>query len=145
MANGVKSNPNYPIIEKSQALQKRARARIPGESQTLAKGPTQYVQGVAPAFVERGKGARVWDVDGNEFLDYNMGIGPLSLGYCYPKVDEAIRAQLEKGITFSLVSPLEVEVAELVSEVVPNAEAVRFSKTGCDATSAAIRVARAFT
>ena len=143
--NGVKSNVTYPVIEKSQALLARAKKRIPACSQTLAKGPSQYVQGVAPNFLEKGLGARVWDVDGNEYLDYNMGIGPISLGYAYPKVDDAIRAQLKKGITFSLVSPLEVEVAELISEVIPNAESVRFSKTGCDVTTAALRVARAFT
>ena len=145
MPNAVKSNADYPVIRNSDALYERARARIPSVTQTLAKGPTQYVKGVAPKYLERGRGCRVWDVDGNEFLDYNMGIGPLSLGYCYPRVDEAIRAQLEKGITFSLMHPLEVEVAELVASVVPNAESIRFSKTGCDVTSAAIRLARAFT
>jgi glutamate-1-semialdehyde aminotransferase len=74
-----------------------------------------------------------------------MGIGPLSLGYCYDKVDEAIKAQLAKGITFSLMHPLEVEVAELINEIVPNAESIRYSKTGADVTSAAVRVARAYT
>ena len=84
-------------------------------------------------------------MDGNEYIDYLMGIGPLSLGYSYDKVDEAIKKQLNDGITFSLMHPLEVEVAELIHEVVPNAESVRYSKTGADVTSAAIRVARAFT
>jgi glutamate-1-semialdehyde aminotransferase len=87
----------------------------------------------------------VWDVDGNEFLDMTMAVGPLVLGYCHPAVDEAIRLQLEDGITFSLPHPLEVEVAEAIREAVPGAEAVRFSKTGADVTSAAIRLARAFT
>jgi glutamate-1-semialdehyde aminotransferase len=96
-------------------------------------------------YLARGKGARVWDVDGNEYLDWQMGIGPLVLGYAHDAVDEAIRRQLADGITFSLTHPLEVEVAELVREAVPNAEMVRFSKTGCDATSAAVRLARAFT
>jgi glutamate-1-semialdehyde 2,1-aminomutase len=145
MANGVKSNSNYPTIERSEALYARARKRIPSVTQTLAKGPTQYIKGVAPKYLERGKGCRVWDVDGNEFIDFNMGIGPISLGYCYPRVDDAIRAQLDKGITFSLMHPLEVEVAERIAEVVPNAENVRYSKTGCDVTTAAIRLARAFT
>jgi glutamate-1-semialdehyde aminotransferase len=74
-----------------------------------------------------------------------MGIGPLSLGYSYDKVDNAIKAQIDKGITFSLMHPLEVEVAELINKIVPNAESVRYSKTGADVTSAAIRVARAYT
>jgi glutamate-1-semialdehyde aminotransferase len=74
-----------------------------------------------------------------------MGIGPLSLGYAYPRVDEAIKKQLEDGITFSLVHPLEVEVAEIIRDIIPNAEMVRYSKTGADVTSAAVRLARAYT
>lgn len=87
----------------------------------------------------------MWDVDGNEYLDYNMAIGPLSLGYCYPRVDEAIIAQLKDGITFSMMHELEVVLAELIHEIIPNAEAIRISKTGADVTSAAVRVARAYT
>lgn len=134
-----------PKIDRSLALAERAKGLVPAQTQTLAKGPGQYVRGVAPQYLVRGKGARVWDVDGNEFVDLQMAIGPLSLGYAYPAVDEAIRRQLDDGITFSLVHPLEVEVAEMVREVVPNAESVRFSKTGADVTQAAVRVARAFT
>jgi glutamate-1-semialdehyde 2,1-aminomutase len=87
----------------------------------------------------------VWDVDGNLFTDYTMGVGPLVLGYGDPAVDDAIRAQLEDGITFSLTHPLEVEVAERINQLVPGAESIRFGKNGCDVTTAAIRVARAFT
>src|SRR5208282_4323183 len=105
------------------------------------KGSGQWIKGVAPKYLARGKGSHVWDVDGNEFIDLHMGVGPLSLGYAYPAVDDAIRAQLEDGITFSLMHPLEVEVAELVRDVVPGAESVRYSKTGCDATTAAVRLA----
>ena len=132
-------------ITRSLALAERARGLVPAQTQTLAKGPGQYVRGVAPQFLVRGKGARVWDVDGNELVDLQMAIGPLSLGYAYPAVDEAIRRQLEDGITFSLVHPLEVEVAETIRDIVPNAESVRFSKTGADVTQAAVRLARAFT
>ncbi|HTX17377.1 MAG TPA: aminotransferase class III-fold pyridoxal phosphate-dependent enzyme [Bacteroidota bacterium] len=145
MGNGVRFNETYPEIAESNELYERAAGLIPGHSQTLAKGPGQYVNGVAPKYLVRGKGAHVWDVDGNEYIDYNMGIGPLSLGYCYGAVDEAIRRQLNDGITFSMMHPLEVEVAELIREVIPNAEMVRFSKTGADVTSAAIRLARAYT
>ena len=145
MANTIRSNENYPSITKSDALYDRATGLIPAYSQTLAKGPGQYVNGASPKYLARGKGSHVWDVDGNEYIDLNMAIGPLSLGYCYPKVDEAIRAQLESGITFSQPHPLEVEVAELIREIVPNVDMVRYSKTGCDVTSAAVRVARAYT
>lgn len=134
-----------PSLEFSDSLYRRALPLIPGVTQTLAKGPGQYVRGVAPKYLSHGSGSHVWDVDGNEFLDFNMGIGPLSLGYCYPAVDDAIRRQLADGITFSLMHPLEVEVAELIHGVVPNAEMIRFSKTGADVTSAAVRLARAFT
>jgi len=145
MPNTVSPNDNDPIIAASDELWTRAVEVIPTGTQLLAKGPTQNVDGVAPKFLVRGSGTRVWDPDGNEFLDYTMGVGPLSLGYRYPAVDDAIRAQLDDGIIFSLPHPLEVEVSELVSEVIPCAESVRFTKTGAEATSAAVRVARAYT
>lgn len=145
MPNTVCFNTNLPRITVSEALWERSRGLIPAGTQTLAKGPTQFSDGVAPKYLLRGKGARVFDVDGNEYLDYNMGIGPIILGYGHPAVDEAIRRQLEDGITFSLMHPLEVELAELLRASIPNAESVRFSKTGCDVTSAAVRLARAWT
>lgn len=145
MPNRIAFNADYPTITESDKLYARALGLIPALTQTLAKGPGQYTRGVAPKYIVRGKGAHVWDVDGNEYIDFNMAIGPISLGYCYEPVDNAIRAQLQDGITFSMMHPLEVEVAELMREVVPNAESVRFSKTGADVTSAAVRVARAFT
>ena len=143
--NKIAFNPDFPVIDKSNDLYERSKGLIPCFSQTLAKGPTQYVNGVAPKYLVKGQGCHVWDVDGNEYIDYNMGIGPLSLGYTYPVVDDAIRRQLANGITFSLMHPLEVEVAELLREIIPNAESVRYSKTGADVTSAAIRISRAFT
>ena len=145
MTNKIKMNEYYPKIDNSNELYNRAVGLIPSVTQTLAKGPSQYVNGVAPKYLKKGKGAVVWDVDGNEYIDFNMAIGPLSLGYGYEIVDKAIREQLENGITFSLMHPLEVEVAELISEVIPNADSVRYSKTGADVTSAAIRLARAYT
>jgi glutamate-1-semialdehyde 2,1-aminomutase len=145
MANGVTFNAGDPAIIWSEAWYARAQGLIPAGTQTLAKGPSQFVRGVAPMYLQRGRGARVWDVDGNEYLDYSMGVGPLVLGYTHPAVDDAIRAQLEDGITFSLMHPLEVLAAERVRALVPHAESVRFSKTGCDVTSAAVRLARAFT
>lgn len=145
MPNGLRLDQGYPSIDRSNALFARSQGLIPAHTQTLAKGPTQYVQGVAPKYLERGRGAHVWDVDGNEYVDLTMAVGPLVLGYGNPAVDRAIVDQLGRGIVFSLVHPLEVEVSELVRELVPNAEMVRFSKTGCDVTSAAIRLARAFT
>jgi glutamate-1-semialdehyde aminotransferase len=126
-------------------LTERARMLIPGGSQTMSKGPTQWAQGFAPDFIVRGKGARVWDDQGREFLDWPMALGPIMLGHCHPAVDDAIRTQLEDGITFTLPHQLELHVAERVIDAVPCAERVRFAKSGSDATSAAVRLARAIT
>ncbi|HEY2581722.1 MAG TPA: aminotransferase class III-fold pyridoxal phosphate-dependent enzyme [Mucilaginibacter sp.] len=145
MSNSVKFNTNYPEITKSNELYERALKVQKPVTQTLAKGPGQFTKGVAPKYIQRGKGSHVWDVDGNEFIDFNAAIGPISLGYAYPAVDEAIAKQLKDGITFSMMHPLEVEVSELIQQVIPNAEAVKIAKTGADVCSAAIRVARAFT
>lgn len=145
MPNKIDFNKDYPVIKKSDEYYQKALDLIPAVTQTLAKGPGQNIKGVAPKYLVKGKGSHVWDVDGNEYLDFNMAIGPLSLGYAYDKVDEAIKKQLADGITFSLMHPLEVEVAELINKIVPNAESIRYSKTGADVTSAAVRLARAFT
>lgn len=145
MPNKIAFNEDYPVITESEKLYERAQPIMTPVTQTLAKGPGQYINGVAPKYLRKGKGAHVWDVDGNEYLDYNMAIGPLSLGYAYPRVDEAIIEQLKDGITFSMMHELEVELAELVHQVIPNAQAIRISKTGADVTSAAVRVARAYT
>jgi len=145
MKNKIAFNSQYPDITNSDKLYERALKIMTPVTQTLAKGPGQFVKGIAPKYLTKGKGSHVWDVDGNEYLDYNMGIGPISLGYCYDKVDDAIIEQLKDGITFSLMHNSEVELAELVREIIPNAESIRISKTGADVCSAAVRVARAFT
>jgi glutamate-1-semialdehyde aminotransferase len=111
----------------------------------MSKGPSQWAEGFAPRYVERALGCRVWDVDGNEYLDFPMGLGPMILGHGHPAVNAAIRAQLENGITFTLPHKLELEVAERIVAAVPGAERVRFGKSGSDATSAAVRLARALT
>ncbi|MDP9080398.1 MAG: aminotransferase class III-fold pyridoxal phosphate-dependent enzyme [Bacteroidota bacterium] len=145
MPNSIKFNTDYPEITESNVLYERALKVQKPVTQTLAKGPGQFTNGVAPKYLQRGEGSHVWDVDGNEYIDFNSAIGPISLGYAYPAVDEAIKKQLASGITFSLMHPLEVELCELIQQVIPNAEAVKISKTGADVCSAAIRVARAFT
>lgn len=132
-------------LGRSQELLERARTLIPGATQTLSKGPTQWLQGVAPAYLERAQGAHVWDVDGNRYLDFPMALGPVILGHCHPAVDSAIVEQLRSGITFTLPHPLELELAERIVALVPGVERVRFAKSGSDATSAAVRLARAQT
>jgi glutamate-1-semialdehyde aminotransferase len=129
----------------SRAWWERAERVIPMGTQTLSKSPTQWVQGTLPIYLERGQGSHVWDVDGNEFIDYPMSLGPVILGHAEPAVNDAIAAQLQHGITFTMMHPLEVEVAERIVAMVPGVEAVRFGKSGSDALSAAIRAARAYT
>ena len=132
-------------LAKSFAYWDRALKVVPAGSQTLSKAPDQFVKGVYPVYLKSGRGSHVFDVDGNEYIDYIMALGAITLGYGYPCVVEAISRQLKDGITFSLMHPLEVEVSELLIEVIPCAEMVRFGKNGADATSAAVRVARAYT
>ncbi len=132
-------------LEKSQAWFARSQKVIPGCAQTFSKGYTQYVQGVAPVFLERGEGCRVWDVDGNQYIDYVQGLLPNILGYAHPEVNRAAAEQLARGHSFSLPHPLEVELAERLTRLIPSAEMVRFGKNGSDATSGAVRAARAFT
>jgi glutamate-1-semialdehyde 2,1-aminomutase/spore coat polysaccharide biosynthesis protein SpsF len=96
-------------------------------------------------FLSHGQGGRVWDADGNEYVDLVCGLLPVILGYCDPDVDAAIRDQLGRGISFSLATTLEAELAERLVDIIPCAEKVRFGKNGSDATSAAVRLARAYT
>lgn len=123
----------------------RAERVIPGASQTFSKAPFQYVQGVAPYAVDGGFGAYLVDVDGKRYLDYPMGLGAVILGYNYPDVNEAVERQLCKGASFSLPHPLEIILAEKLTEIIPCAEMVRFGKNGSDATAGAVRLARAVT
>jgi len=132
-------------LKQSETLWDRAQKIIMDGTQLYSKGPNVSVHGVSPIYLQRGQGSHVWDVDGNEYIDYSMGAGPNVLGYSYPRVNEAITRQLHDGTNFSLVHPLEVECAELLIKHVPCAEMVRFVKTGSSATSAAVRIARAFT
>ena len=132
-------------LARSEEYFARAEKVIPSCTQTFSKGHTQLVRGVAPLFLQRADGSHVWDVDGNEYIDYPLALGPIVLGHNDPDVTAAVRAQLADGVAFSLPHPLEVEVSELLTEIIPCAEMVRFGKNGSDATAGAVRVARAYT
>jgi glutamate-1-semialdehyde 2,1-aminomutase/spore coat polysaccharide biosynthesis protein SpsF len=132
-------------FERSNQQFARALETIPLASQTFSKSHQQWVRGATPLFMERARGARVWDLDGNPYIDYVLGLLPIVLGYCDPDVDAAIRTQLDKGIVFPLASTLEAELAERLVRLIPSAEMVRFGKNGSDATTAAVRLARAHT
>ena len=128
-------------LSNSSEYYKRSQSVLAGPS-TFGKGVDQFAYGITPYAIERGEGAYLWDVDGNKYLDTMMSLGAVFLGYCNPKVDDAIKQQLKNGISFSLAHRLEVEVAEMLCERIPCADMVRFGKNGNDVTSAAIRLAR---
>lgn len=128
---------------KSKEIQERMRRVIPFGSSTCSKSALYMPD--EPGVIVRGKGCRVWDADGREFIDFRNSLGPITLGYCFPAVDEAIRAQLGEGIIFGHPHPVEGEVAEMLCDVVPCAERARFLKTGGEAMAACFRLARAYT
>ena len=133
------------MYKKSEELLKKALKLIPLGSQTFSKSITQLPFGVSPYFVEKAKGAYFWDIDNNKYLDFSNALASVTLGYCDPDVDSAVKKQMEYGVTFSLPHTLEVDVAKMLIDAIPCAEQVRFAKNGTDATSGAVRVARAFT
>jgi glutamate-1-semialdehyde aminotransferase/spore coat polysaccharide biosynthesis protein SpsF (cytidylyltransferase family) len=141
-AKGQKMGTRY---RRSEELLERAEKTIPLGSQTFSKSRTQYPFGASPYFIQRGRGSHVWDVDGNEYIDFINSLAAVTLGYNDPDVTQAVRDQLEDGVIFSLAHPIEMQVAEKLVEMVPCAEMVRFGKNGSDATSGAIRLARAYT
>ena len=122
-----------------------AESRIPLGSQTFSKSKTQYPVGVSPLFAEYARGAYLWDIDNNKYLDLVSALAAVTLGYQNRKIDTAVKRQLKKGVTLSLPTKLESEVAELIGLLVPSAEMVRFAKNGSDATAGAVRLARAYT
>jgi glutamate-1-semialdehyde 2,1-aminomutase len=133
------------MYKKSEKLLERALKSIPLASQTFSKSLTQYPKGVSPFFIEKGKGSKVWDVDGNEYIDFVSSLLSVTLGYCDKDIDSAVQEQMKNGVIFSLPHTLEMEVAEKLIGIIPCAEKVRFAKNGTDATSASIRIARAYT
>jgi glutamate-1-semialdehyde 2,1-aminomutase len=131
-------------FDKSRDLQKRSHTLIPGGAHTYAKGDDQYPLN-APGFIARGKGCHVWDLDGNEFIEYGMGLRAVTLGHSYEAVNAAAYRQMELGHNFVRPSPLEVECAEEFLSMIPGAEMVKFGKNGSDATNGAVKLARAYT
>ncbi len=131
--------------KKSEEYLSRALKTVPLGSQTFSKSKTQLPIGISPFFASRSKGANFWDVDGNVFIDFVNSLASVTLGYCDPDVTEAVQQQLQYGTIYSISHELEFKVAEKVVEMVPCAEMVRFGKNGSDATSGAIRLARAYT
>ncbi|GAA0650357.1 hypothetical protein GCM10010174_87500 [Kutzneria viridogrisea] len=129
---------------RSDRLQQRLHELIPGGAHTYARGSDQYPEGMAPVLV-RGSGSRVWDADGNCFVEYGMGLRSVTLGHAYRPVLDAVRGVLADGLSFTRPSELELAAAEDFLGLVPGADMVKFAKNGSDATTAAVRLARAAT
>ncbi|QNJ43344.1 glutamate-1-semialdehyde 2,1-aminomutase [Streptomyces buecherae] len=131
-------------LPRSRAANERLHALVPGGAHTYAKGDDQYPADLAPV-ISHGRGAHVWDVDGNRYVEYGSGLRSVSLGHAHPRVVEAVRRELDRGSNFVRPSIVEVEAAERFLATVPTAEMVKFAKNGSDATTAAVRLARAVT
>jgi glutamate-1-semialdehyde 2,1-aminomutase len=138
----VSGNSRY---QKSITHLEAAERRIPLGAQTVSKSRLTLTPGLAPLFGNLAVGCRIWDIDGNEYVDLINSLAAVTLGYSDPEINEAVIAQVPRGTGISLSHPIELEVAEKICSLVPSAEMVRFGKNGSDATSAAIRVARAYT
>jgi glutamate-1-semialdehyde 2,1-aminomutase len=131
---------NIPF-EKSRALQKRAQQVLPlGVNSNFR----YWGEGITP-YAQRAKGAYLWDVDGNKFIDYRMAFGPIILGHSYDEVDAKVIDEIKDGVLFAMTGELEVEVAEMIAEMCPAVEMVRLACSGTEATMHAVRVARAYT
>ena len=132
-------------LTKSYELKERAKKVIPALNQTFSKGPNAFVQNASPVFIEKGDGCYLWDVDNNKYIDYSAALGPIILGYNHEAVNRAIVEKLKTGIVYSLPHPIELELSEELVNIIPCAEMVRFGKNGSDVTTAAVRLARAYT
>jgi len=131
-------------FDRSKALADRFHAAIPGGAHTYAKGDDQYPEDAAPIIV-RGRGCRVWDVDGNEFIEYGSGLRAVTLGHAHERVTAAVCREIQNGVNFTRPSILELQCAEEFQLCVAGAEMVKFAKNGSDVTTAAVKLARAAT
>ena len=133
------------VLINSNNLKERAKKVIPHQTGTFSRAASAYVEGVYPVYAKSGNGSHFTDVDGNEYIDYLMGLGPITLGHNYESVNQAIINQLKDGILFSLPHQLEVELSEKITQIIPHAEMVKLEKTGSNAVTGAVRAARAHT
>ena len=132
-------------ITNSLEVYNRAKQVIPGVAQLISRRPSRSALGVSPIYARHAKGCRIWDLDGNEFIDWHSGYGPIILGYCDPVVDAAVKRQIGKASIYSILDEGAVCLAEELKDVIPSAEMVRFCKGGGEACAIAVRIARAYT
>ena len=131
-------------FQRSKALQEKSHAIIPGGCHTYAKGDDQYPE-LSPGFIVKGIGCHVWDLDGNEFIEYGMGLRAVTLGHAYKAVVDAAYQQMLLGNNFTRPMPIEIECADEILSLIDGAEMVKFAKNGSDVTTAAVKLARAYT
>lgn len=131
-------------FDHSEHLRQKSHRLIPGGCHTYAKGDDQYPK-LSPGFIQAGRGCHVWDMDGNEYIEYGMGLRAVTLGHAFPSVIAAVSRQLAAGSNFTRPTPIEVECAERFLSITGTAEMVKFAKDGSTVTTAAVRLARAFT
>ena len=136
--------PQINNFQHSQKLKQKSHQLIPGGAHTYAKGDDQYPE-LAPGFLVRGKGCHVWDVDDNKYIEYGMGLRAVTLGHGYEPVVEAAYQQMLQGLNFNRPAAIEIECAEMFLNLIEGGEMVKFAKNGSDATTAAIKLARAYT
>jgi glutamate-1-semialdehyde 2,1-aminomutase len=129
--------------EKSKQIYERTLSVLIEASSSSSRGPANF--GKHPIFMERARGSRIYDVDGNEYIDWMMAFGALPLGHAHPEIVEAITEAATTGAHFATATAVELEVAEMLQRIVPNAERVRFANTGTEAVMAAIRLTRGVT
>lgn len=134
----------HESFAQSRRLQAKAHRLIPGGAHTFAKGDDQFPE-ESPVIISHGKGCRVWDVDGNEFIEYGMGLRAVTLGHAFEPVVAAAYREMQRGVNFTRPARIESEVAERLLEVIDGAEMVKFAKNGSDATTGAVKLARAYT
>ena len=140
--DGYSSSQRYA---RSMEFYREARALFPYGTQLFSRRPELGPFGQAPIYFDHAKDAHFWDVDGNEFIDTAMAIGPIVLGYCYDAVDQAAKQQIDRGILGSVNHPLEIQMARTICDMVPCAEMVKFCKSGGEADAVAVRIARGHT
>lgn len=135
---------NIHVFTRSDEFRRRVHDLIPGGAHTYSKGDDQF-PALSPGAITHGEGGYVWDLDGNMYLDCSMGLTSVSLGHAYEPVLERVRLELEKGVNFQRPSIIELEMAEKFLELLPFHHMIKFAKNGSTVTTAAVKLARAFT
>lgn len=136
---------SHPAVARSYELYQRAQELIPGRTQLISRRADQFAQGISPVYAQRAGGARFVDVDENDYIDWVNAVGAVILGHADPIVDGAVKEQIDRGSIYTLNSPLEIELAELLCATIPSAEMVRYTKGGGEACAVAARIARGTT